>query len=488
MTLAGLPSIRSAMLQKYNLMNGGSLDSKVKHFDPATMSWLTTQTAKSIAVPSLEGQLSLAFSDRQAASTDWGRVVSKLPSAILHPGSTEDIVKMVRFCNSFGVKIGARGQAHTMYGQSQVADGVVINMTPLNRIDSIGPDCATVEAGLIWRDLLVASLARGLTPPVLTDYLSLSVGGTLSVGGVSGNSYRQGAQIDTTVYLDVVTGAGDLITCSMEQHRGLFESTLAGLGQCAIIVRATIKLMPAAHQVRIFDMTYQDLGSLLVDFQAVLADKRFSYVQGIVSASATKSRFSYILEGVSFYDATPPNDASILSNLHLDPRNVQTSEDTYFNFCDRVANKEASLRASARWNLPHPWLDMFIPASHAEAYIGTVLSTLEPDDLPDFANLIYGFRKCHLTRPLLRVPDEEVFFLFDVLRTTSLERSIEAVSQNRQFYDQGRLQGGVCYPISAISMSRNDWRRHFGSQYELLLHSKARYDPNGILTPGPRIF
>jgi cytokinin dehydrogenase len=84
-----------------------------------------------------------------------------------------------------------------------------------------------------------------------------------------------------------------------------------------------------------------------------------------VSASATTSRFSYILEGVSFYDETPPNDASILSNLHLDPGNVQTFEDTYFNFCDRVANKEASLKASARWNLPHLWLDMFIPASHA---------------------------------------------------------------------------------------------------------------------------
>jgi hypothetical protein len=89
---------------------------------------------------------------------------------------------------------------------------------------------------------------------------------------------------------------------------------------------------------------------------------------------------------------------------------------------------------------------------------------------------------------MLPVPDEEVFFLFDVLRTTSLERSIEAVPQNRQFYDQGRLQGGACYPIGAISMSRNDWERHLGSQYELLVHSKTRYDPNEVLPPGPQIF
>ena len=464
------------------------MESALKYFDPATTSWSAKQTPRSITVPRLDGQLSVALSDLQAASTDWGNIISKLPSAVLYPASIQDIVKMVRFCSSVGIKIGARGQAHTMYGQSQVSEGLVINMAPLNHIGSIESDYAIVEAGVTWRDLLVATLARGLTPPVLTDYLSLSIGGTLSVGGVNGTSYRQGAQIDNTVCLDVVTGAGDLITCSMEQHRDLFVSALAGLGQCAIIVRARLKLIPAPRLIRIFDMTYRDLDSLLVDFQTVLADERFSYVQGIVSTSAAENRLAYILEGVSFYNSTQPDDANMLSNLHFIPDEVQTIEDTYFNFCDRVTNKEASLRANDRWNLPHPWFDMFIPASQADAYIRTILSSLERNDCPDFSNLIYGFRKRYLTRPLLRIPEEEVFFLFNVLRTTSQEQSLEAVTQNRRFYDEGYAKGGVCYPIGAIPMSRNDWQKHFGSQYELLVHSKVRYDPNRILTPGPQVF
>src|SRR5215510_8003911 len=98
------------------------------------MSWLAKKTDKCITVPSLDGQLSMALSDLQAASTDWGQIVSQPPAAVLHPGSVEDIVKMVRFCNSVGVKMGARGQAHTMYGQSQVSEGVVINMATLNHI------------------------------------------------------------------------------------------------------------------------------------------------------------------------------------------------------------------------------------------------------------------------------------------------------------------------------------------------------------------
>jgi cytokinin dehydrogenase len=94
-----------------------------------------------------------------------------------------------------------------MYGQSQVRDGVVVdNMTPLNKIVAIGSDCVSVEADLTWRYLLRACLQHGVIPPVLTDLLSRSIGGTLSVGGVSGTSFRYGAPVDNILDLDVVTG------------------------------------------------------------------------------------------------------------------------------------------------------------------------------------------------------------------------------------------------------------------------------------------
>src|SRR5262249_41562143 len=154
-----------------------------------------------VAIPSLEGYLSADLSSLRTVATDWGQSVSNLPTAVLYPASITDIVKMVRFCRSFDIKIGARGQAHTMYGHSQVQNGVVIEMKFLNRIYSIAPDRASIEAGVTWRDFLVAAVALGLTPPVLTDYISTSVGGTLSVGGISGTSYRHGAQIDNTIDL-----------------------------------------------------------------------------------------------------------------------------------------------------------------------------------------------------------------------------------------------------------------------------------------------
>jgi FAD/FMN-containing dehydrogenase len=59
---------------------------------------------------------------------------------------------------------------------------------------------------------------KNLTPPVMPDAMMLTVGGTLSVGGIGETSYRYGAQVDNVVELDVVTGAGELVTCSPERN------------------------------------------------------------------------------------------------------------------------------------------------------------------------------------------------------------------------------------------------------------------------------
>jgi cytokinin dehydrogenase len=70
----------------------------------------------------------------------------------------------------------------------------------------------------------------------------VTIGGTLSIAGIGVASFKYGSQGDNVVEMDVVTGAGDLVTCSPEENTDLFWSTIAGLGQVSIIVRARLKL------------------------------------------------------------------------------------------------------------------------------------------------------------------------------------------------------------------------------------------------------
>src|SRR5687767_11904186 len=69
----------------------------------------------------LSGTLLFDDAARQAAADDFGHIVHRLPTAVLKPGSVQDIVKTVQFANQRGLKVLMRGQGHAMLGQSQVA-------------------------------------------------------------------------------------------------------------------------------------------------------------------------------------------------------------------------------------------------------------------------------------------------------------------------------------------------------------------------------
>jgi FAD/FMN-containing dehydrogenase len=206
-------------------------------FDRATGGWVTASAATGGGsfddVPALDGVLLLDHVSRGADATDQGNIVYRAPAAVLQPGSVADISAMVRFCGRRGIKVSRRGEAHTTNGQS-LSPGLVVEHGSLERIHSITPSGAVVDAGVLWRDLITAAYPVGLTPPAITGYTKLSVGGTLSVGGVPGiaGSTTSGCQIDRVQALEVVTGTGDIVQCSLDVNRDLFEAMLGGLGQC----------------------------------------------------------------------------------------------------------------------------------------------------------------------------------------------------------------------------------------------------------------
>ncbi len=122
----------------------------------------------------------------------------------------------------------------------------------LNQIHEVNGEDALVDAGVSWLELVQAAAPLNLSPPTLTDYLGLRVGGTLSVGGIGGQAALSGLQVDNALELEVVTGRGDRLTFSRRRRPVLFRAVLAGLGQCAVIVRARLRLRPVPPRVRTY--------------------------------------------------------------------------------------------------------------------------------------------------------------------------------------------------------------------------------------------
>lgn len=427
---------------------------------------------------------------RAAAAQDFGHIIHRRPRAICKPETSSEVAEILRWAREQGLKVAARGQGHATYGRSMAEDGIVMDLGALATIHRIGPDRIVVDAGATWNGVLDATLAKGLVPPVLTNYLGLSVGGTLAIGGIGGSSSRHGLQTDQVLELDVVTGEGVELTCSPTSHAELYNAVRAGLAQCAIIARATLRLMRAPERVRRFQLSYPNLASLTADQQRALTEARFDQLQGAVVPDGAGG-WRYQLEAGVFYDSNmPPDDKALLADL-ADKREI-VSDLGFGDDANAFAKLEKLLRSNGQWFNPHPWLLTYLPGSNALQIASDVIAGQSSDDLGPFGRITYypmftdGCRT-----PLLRLPDERVVFPFNLICIPASAETANAdrqVLRNRAVYDHIRGAGGMLYPVSALSMSSQDWADHFGARWSLLGEARRRHDPGGILTPGYDLF
>lgn len=192
------------------------------------------------------------------ARKDFGGLHSSKPLAFIRPAGADDVARViVAAARSSNLTVAARGNGHSINGQAMADRGLVLDMRSMEDHFQVlkinGKAYADVAGGALWEDVLKRCvMGFGLAPRSWTDYLSLTVGGTLSNAGVSGQAFRYGPQTSNVTELEVVTGKGDILVCSEKENSQLFFGALGGLGQFGIITRARVLLQPAPDMVGIF--------------------------------------------------------------------------------------------------------------------------------------------------------------------------------------------------------------------------------------------
>ncbi|RVX15245.1 Cytokinin dehydrogenase 5 [Vitis vinifera] len=514
----------------------------------------------------VDGHLSVDPSDVKTASVDFGMMNRAEPLAVLHPSSAEDVARLVgaAYGSAHGLSVSARGHGHSINGQAQTSSGVVIEMSASKGVRQWGLPRVSEQSryvdawgGELWIDVLKTTLEHGLAPKSWTDYLYLSVGGTLSNAGISGQAFNHGPQISNVYELDVVTGKGELLTCSEEQNSELFHAVLGGLGQFGIITRARIGLEPAPQRVRWIRVLYSNFSTFTKDQEYLISlhgqppNQKFDYVEGFVivdeglinnwrssffsprnpvkiSSFGTNGGVLYCLEVTKNYhestaDTIDQDVEALLKRLDFIPSSVFTTDLPYVDFLDRVHKAELKLRSKGLWDVPHPWLNLFVPRSRIADFDEGVFKGILGNKTSG-PILIYpmnknkkgkdsGVRRSCRWDPLsmscanvvpetlpwddrtsVVTPEEDVFYLVALLRS-ALDSGDEAQSleylsnQNRQilrFCDDAGIKVKQYLPHYT---TQEDWVDHFGDdKWTLFSKRKMDFDPRRILATGQRIF
>jgi cytokinin dehydrogenase len=410
-----------------------------------------------------------------AGQRDFGGLYRHCPREIVRARSEQDVSEAVGRARRLGVPAVARGQGHSTGGQSLSAGGISIVTTELDRIRIEG-DTAVVGGGARWRSVVRAAWAHGLMPPVLTDYLGLSVGGTLSVGGVGGASFRQGTQTDQVVELRVVTGRGDVRSCSPDREPELFDACRAGLGHVGVIVEARLRLVAAPERVRVTRLAFDALEPFLEEQLRLAEEGGVDELRGSILPASVRHRF--VIEAAQYVGA------SSASAIRSRGESLAVSEHGFFDYADRLSALEQHMRVTGLWQAHHPWFDVFVPGSCAAELIELALRELVARQLVSSHVMMYPLRRGPSRTPLLSIPADPHAFLFDVLPD---EQAAAALPAWRAFaanvYDRAVSCGGRMYPIGyPMGTADVDFCSHYGASWAQVEAARRAHDPDGIFS------
>src|SRR6201988_5263400 len=183
----------------------------------------------------------------QTRLTGWGRTAPTVAQVLSTP-DPEVIAKAVARAADGGTRgVIARGLGRSYGDNAQNGGGLVIDMTPLNRIHSIGADTrlVDVDAGVNLDQLMRAALPLGLWVPVLPGTRQVTVGGAIACDIHGKNHHSAGSFGNHVRSRELLTADGDIRHLTPDGAESeLFWATVGGNGLTGIILRVKIAMTP----------------------------------------------------------------------------------------------------------------------------------------------------------------------------------------------------------------------------------------------------
>jgi FAD/FMN-containing dehydrogenase len=186
---------------------------------------------------------------------DWRGRYRGNAAAVVRPGTTEEVARVVRLCASLEVPIVTSGGNTGLCGGAtpdESGRAIVLSTNRMTRIREIDTDndTITVESGCILQNLQQAAQeACRLFPLSLAAEGSCTIGGNLATNAGGTQVLRYGNARELTLGLEVVTADGEIwhgLRGLRKDNTGydLRDLFVGSEGTLGIITAATLKLYP----------------------------------------------------------------------------------------------------------------------------------------------------------------------------------------------------------------------------------------------------
>ncbi|KQU64451.1 MULTISPECIES: FAD-binding oxidoreductase [unclassified Rhizobacter] len=197
----------------------------------------------------------LTDGDLAGYEQDWRKRYRGKALAVVRPGSTDEVARVVAACARHGTAVVPQGGNTGLVGGGVPDDSGSQVLLTLSRMDRVrGIDAAnltmTVEAGCVLQSVQEAAAADGLLFPLsLAAEGSCTIGGNLATNAGGTQVLRYGNARELCLGLEVVTAQGEVwhgLSGLRKDNTGydLRDLFIGSEGTLGIITAATLKLYP----------------------------------------------------------------------------------------------------------------------------------------------------------------------------------------------------------------------------------------------------
>ncbi|ALC05046.1 FAD/FMN-containing dehydrogenase [Corynebacterium deserti GIMN1.010] len=181
----------------------------------------------------------------------------------------------------------AKKTSNLFRGRSSSSHG--LDVSSLGGVIAIDPDNCTadVQGMCTYEDLVDATLPYGLMPLVVPQLKTITLGGAVTGMGVESTSFRNGLPHESVLEMDILTGTGEIVTCSPTVNSDLFRGFPNSYGSLGYAVRLKIELEPVLDKVALRHVRFDDLASLTDALAQISESHEFEgtpvdYLDGVV--------------------------------------------------------------------------------------------------------------------------------------------------------------------------------------------------------------
>jgi FAD binding domain/Berberine and berberine like len=174
----------------------------------------------------------------------WNLAVDQQPAAVALPRTADDVIAVVRFARSHGLRVAPQGTGHGAPALGSLERTILLRTVRMRGVD-VDPAAgvARVAAGAIWAEVTHAAAEHGLAALAGSSPDVGVVGYTLG-GGLSWLGRRYGLAANSVTAIELVTPDGLFVRATEDVEPEVFWAFRGGGGSFGVVTALEFRLYP----------------------------------------------------------------------------------------------------------------------------------------------------------------------------------------------------------------------------------------------------